>query len=181
MKKVALINSVCTGSTGKIMGDIQRRANERGYETVSFFGRGNGFSDLECIKFNKNNSFYFNILYNFIFNIHGYYLNYQLLFNWINTSFKGKLIWTLHDCWAFTGHCAYFSYVNCKKWKKQCDPKCPMRHGYPYSFFIDTSQGEFELKKELFTNREDFEIVTPSNWLNELVKQSFLQIIMFKQ
>lgn len=204
MKKVALINSVCTGSTGKIMGDIQRRANERGYETVSFFGRGNGFSDLECIKFNKNNSFYFNILYNFIFNrqglqskqetefllqkleefrpdiihlhnIHGYYLNYQLLFNWINTSFKGKLIWTLHDCWAFTGHCAYFSYVNCKKWKKQCDPKCPMRHGYPYSFFIDTSQGEFELKKELFTNREDFEIVTPSNWLNELVKQSFLQ------
>lgn len=204
MKKIALINSVCTGSTGKIMGDIQRRAKDSGYEVISFFGRGNGFSDLNCIKFNKKNSFYFNILYNFIFNkqglqskketecliqhlesfkpdvihlhnIHGYYLNYKLLFDWINTSFEGKIVWTLHDCWAFTGHCAYFSYANCQKWKNQCSPVCPMRHGYPYSFFVDTSKSEFDLKKEIFTIRKDFKIVTPSNWLNKLVRQSFLR------
>ncbi|OUP58977.1 hypothetical protein B5F14_07775 [Faecalitalea cylindroides] len=204
MKKIALINSVCTGSTGKIMGDIQRRAEDSGYKVISFFGRGNGFPDLKCIKFNNKNSLYFNILYNFIFNkqglqskqetefliqkledfnpdiihlhnVHGYYLNYQLLFDWINTSFRGKIVWTLHDCWTFTGHCAYFSYVKCQKWKNQCSPVCPMRHGYPYSFFVDTSKSEYDLKKEIFTFRKDFEIVTPSNWLNELVKQSFLK------
>lgn len=204
MKKIAFINSVCNGSTGKIMGEIQREANSNGFETVSFYGRGNGFSDVKCIKMNKNNSFYFNIFHTFVFNkqgqqsknetrylikklqefnpdiihlhnIHGYYLNYKILFNWINKSFKGKVVWTLHDCWSFTGHCAHFVGVNCQKWKSQCAKKCPLRHSYPYSFFVDTSESEYNLKKDLFTYREDFEIVTPSDWLNKLVNQSFLK------
>lgn len=204
MKKLALINSVCTGSTGKIMGDIQREAYRNGFDTVTFFGRGKGFSDVKCVKINKNNSFYFNIFHTFIFNkqgqqskketqylikkledfnpdiihlhnIHGYYLNYKILFDWINKSFEGKIVWTLHDCWPFTGHCAYFSYVNCNKWKQECKNNCPMRHKYPYSFFLDTSQNEFNLKKNLFTKRNDFQIITPSDWLNILVKQSFLK------
>ena len=58
-----------------------------------------------------------------IHNLHGYFINIELLFDYIRSS-NIPVVWTLHDCWSLTGHCAYFSFVNCNKWKEQCFNCC---------------------------------------------------------
>ena len=105
-------------------------------------------------------------------NLHGYYINIEILFNYLRTCNK-KIIWTLHDCWAFTGHCCHFSYIKCEKWKTQCY-RCEQIHQYPRSIVIDKSRGNYLKKKELFSGIKDLTIITPSIWLANLVKQSFL-------
>ena len=105
-------------------------------------------------------------------NIHGYYINIELLFEYLRTCEK-KIIWTLHDCWAFTGHCAHFSIVNCSKWKSGCFD-CIQRHSYPKSYF-DFSNRNWEHKKEVFSKISQITLVTPSNWLMSKVKKSFLK------
>lgn len=105
-------------------------------------------------------------------NIHGYYINVKVLFEYLKTSGK-KIIWTLHDCWAFTGHCAYFDYAKCERWKKGCHD-CPQKKEYPTSVFADCSRKNYEQKKALFTGVPNMTVVTPSEWLTALVKQSFL-------
>lgn len=103
--------------------------------------------------------------------IHGYYINIELLFNYIREKNK-KVIWTQHDCWAFTGHCAYFDAVGCEKWKNGCS-NCEQLNTYPASKVLDNSKWNWSKKKELFTGL-NLTIVTPCNWLKNLVKQSFL-------
>lgn len=105
-------------------------------------------------------------------NLHGDYVNLPLLFNYIKTN-RIKVIWTLHDCWAFTGHCPHFAMVKCDKWKSGCY-KCPQYNLYPKSLF-DNSKKMYRLKKRLFTGVENMTIVTPSEWLAGLVRQSFLK------
>ncbi len=106
-------------------------------------------------------------------NLHGYYLNLEILFDYLRTCGK-KIIWTLHDCWAFTGHCCYFSFVGCDKWKRQCG-HCVQKKAYPKSMLVDNSRRNFEKKKQLFTGIPNLTIVTPSKWLAGLVKESFLK------
>ena len=106
-------------------------------------------------------------------NIHGYYINYELLFSWIKSKPNLKVKWTLHDCWAFTGHCTYFTMVGCDKWKTGCY-QCPQLKEYPKSLFLDNSKNNYARKKSAFRGVENLEIITPSKWLSELVKQSFL-------
>lgn len=103
--------------------------------------------------------------------IHGYYINIELLFNYLKEKDK-KVIWTQHDCWAFTGHCAYFDAVGCDKWKTGCHD-CEQLLTYPASKVMDNSKWNWEKKKELFTGL-DITIVTPCKWLAELMKGSFL-------
>ena len=105
-------------------------------------------------------------------NIHGFYMNINILFDYLKSCHK-KIIWTLHDCWAFTGHCAYFDYSGCEKWKTCCK-QCPSLKEYPPCFGVDQSKRNFELKKKLFTGLDNMVIVTPSQWLADLVKESFL-------
>ncbi len=105
-------------------------------------------------------------------NLHGDYINLPLLFNYIKTN-RIKVVWTLHDCWAFTGHCPHFDIANCDKWKSGCY-KCPQYNLYPKSLF-DNSKKMYRLKKRLFTGVENMTIVTPSEWLAGLVRQSFLK------
>ena len=105
-------------------------------------------------------------------NIHGYYINYEMLFDWIKTRPQMKVKWTLHDCWAFTGHCAFFTYAGCDKWQKGCS-NCPQSRAYPKSE-IDNSIDNYKRKKSSFTGVSDMTIVTPSNWLKEEVQKSFL-------
>ena len=105
-------------------------------------------------------------------NIHGYYINIEILFDYLKRANK-KVVWTLHDCWAFTGHCAYFDYVGCNKWQDGCK-ECPQKNEYPNSLLIDSSEWNFNKKKDIFTGVPDLTIVTPSKWLAGLVKQSFL-------
>lgn len=107
-------------------------------------------------------------------NLHGYYINIELLFNWIKTRPNMQVKWTLHDCWAFTGHCAYFSMINCNKWKIQCE-KCIQKRGYPASYFIDNSKKNFERKRNAFTGVKHMTLITPSKWLADLVSESYLK------
>ena len=104
-------------------------------------------------------------------NIHGYYLNYPLLFDYLR-SFKIPVIWTMHDCWGFTGHCSYFDMVNCEKWKEVCH-NCPNMSNYPKSFF-DNSRRNYNKKKLVFTSLNNITMVPVSIWLGNLICQSFL-------
>lgn len=106
-------------------------------------------------------------------NIHGYYLNYPILFNYLAQS-KSKVVWTLHDCWTMTGHCTHFDEIGCDKWKTQCH-NCPLLHAGYKSLFFDRSRSNYELKKDLFTSVPDMTVVTVSEWLKEKVEDSFLK------
>ena len=110
-----------------------------------------------------------------IHNLHGYYINIELLFNWLKKHENINVKWTLHDCWAFTGHCAYFSYVNCNKWTEGCS-KCIQKYKYPKSIFFDNSSKNYEMKKKMFSGIKNMELIVPSKWLEKLVKNSFLGV-----
>ena len=111
-------------------------------------------------------------------NIHGYYVNIEMLFGWLATH-RCKVKWTLHDCWALTGHCAYFAYVKCAQWQTHCahlEP-CPQLDTYPKTFCKLNCARNYEDKKRIFTSvpPERMTLITPSQWLADLVGQSFLK------
>lgn len=108
-------------------------------------------------------------------NLHGYYLNVEMLFGWL-ASHRCQVRWTLHDCWAFTGHCAYFTYVGCDRWKTGCHD-CPQKGAYPTSRLLDSSGRNWEDKRGIFTGvpPKRMTLVTPSRWLAGLVGKSFLR------
>ena len=104
-------------------------------------------------------------------NIHGYYINIEVLFEYLRSCGK-RIIWTLHDCWSFTGHAAYCEEPLCEKWQNGCT-RCSKIREYPASL-IDRSEKNWHRKKELFTGIPDLTIVTPSRWLADLVGRSYL-------
>lgn len=203
LKKIIQINTVCNTSTGNIMGAIQREANESGYETLSIVGRRKTFRDVACIKIGNGVSFWLHVFLNTVLdrqgygsyfvtkkivkrlraekpdiihlhNLHGYYINLPVLFEYLSKDFKGKVFWTFHDCWPFTGHCAHFSAIGCGKWKKGCY-KCPNKMVYPVSLFLDASKKNYEDKKKMFCGLENLTIITPSEWMAEQINQSFFR------
>ena len=108
----------------------------------------------------------------------GYYINVEMLFEWL-AAHRCKVVWTLHDCWAFTGHCIYFTYVKCMQWKTQCtaSTSCPQKRTYPETLAGDGAvRWSYDQKKRLFTMlpSERVQLITPSQWLADLVKESFL-------
>ncbi len=105
-------------------------------------------------------------------NIHGYYINIEVLFDYLRSCGK-KIIWTLHDCWAFTGHSALCDGIGCEKWKNGCG-NCPNLKEYPKSY-KDYSKNNWLKKRKIFTRIPNLTIVTPSKWLAGLVKRSFLK------
>lgn len=107
-------------------------------------------------------------------NIHGYFLNYEILFDFLSKE-NIPVVWTLHDCWSFTGHCSHFDYEGCSKWKNLCSA-CPLLKAYPKSLFHDNSQNNYLLKKKCFTAlSEKLTIIPVSNWLENLLKESFFK------
>lgn len=201
--KIVQINTVCgTGSTGRITTDIHNLLVKKGYDSLVVFGRGKPLRCNNYIKVSSKLDMYFHALMTRIFdfhglgslfstfklirslnsikpdlihmhNIHGYYLNYFVLFFYIKNR-KIPVVWTLHDCWPITGHCAYFSYVNCSKWTKICK-KCPQKHSYPSNYLFSNAQINFRVKKHLFSSLHNMTVVTPSTWLGEISRQSFLK------
>jgi len=201
--KVLQINTTCgRGSTGRIAVDIHNLLLEQGHESVIAYGRGEPLNCDNTIKIGSKIDFYNHVLktrlldmhcfgskkatedfvdevknYNpdiiHLHNIHGYYLNIEILFNFLE-KFNKPIVWTLHDCWAFTGHCVYFDYVGCHKWKTHCE-KCPAKKSYPKGIFIDNSYNNYDKKRILFRSLDKLTLVTPSEWLAKLVKRSFLR------
>lgn len=202
--KIIQINSVCgVGSTGRIVTDIHSALQNKGIESFIMYGRGESRACDSAIKISSQLDFYSHALQTRFFdshgfcstkatlraievldtlqpdivhlhNIHGYYLNVELLFAYLKEQPKIKVIWTLHDCWPFTGHCVYFDFVDCEKWKNQCF-NCPQKNTYPTSNGLDNSKNNYQRKKIAFTGLKDLTIVTPSRWLADLVKQSYLK------
>lgn len=202
--RILLINSVCgTGSTGRIVTDLANDITKRGHTCSIAYGLGEErhIKDIETIKLSSIQGYY---LSNFLskisgitgkfndiatrklirhievfkpdiihlHNLHGYYINVFMLFKFLNIS-KIPIIWTLHDCWGYTGNCAHYSYINCSKWQDVCH-KCPQIKEYPQSFFFDFTSQMFEWKKTFFLNAPIKVITTPSQWLCDEVKHSFL-------
>lgn len=102
-------------------------------------------------------------------NLHGHYINYLHLFDFLNCE-RIPVVWTLHDSWAYTGHCAYYAANGCYNWKTGCE-KCEFFKDYPKSICCNSAQN-FELKKKRFTNAH---IVAVSQWLAKEIEQSFLR------
>ncbi len=105
-------------------------------------------------------------------NIHGDWLNIHVLFDYLKSS-NVKVVWTLHDCWSFTGRCSYFEQINCSKWVDGCT-KCTNNKVYPISYFFDWTKQMWKDKKDLFTGLKKLTIVTPSQWLADYAKKSYL-------
>lgn len=105
-------------------------------------------------------------------NLHGYYVNYKILFNYIKKH-NIPVVWTLHDCWLFTGHCAYFDAVGCDRWKTGCF-SCPNKKGYPSSIWLDRSTANYKAKKSAYGEYGRLYLVPVSEWLGNFVRQSFL-------
>ena len=190
-----------SGSTGRIVEGISRLILQKGWDSIVAFGRNESQSHSKTLKIGNKVSLYKHVFLTRIFdkhglgsvkstkefltqlkhlkpdiihlhNIHGYYLNYKLLFEFLNDS-GIPVVWTLHDCWAITGHCAYFDFANCYKWKISCS-HCPQKKVYPASWFSDRSEKNYHQKKESFHLPNDITLVTVSNWLKSIISKSFL-------
>jgi glycosyltransferase involved in cell wall biosynthesis len=200
--RVLQINSVAnSGSTGRIAEEIGNVLIENGHESYIAYGRGNAKSSSQLIKIGSDWDVYLHGAYTLLtdkhgfgskkatekliaeidnikpdlialHNLHGYYLNIEILFNYIKKN-NIPVTWTFHDCWPFTGHCSHFENVSCNKWQSTCHI-CPKTGSYPKSFF-DNSTSNFENKKRLFTSIKKMTIITPSNWLKNHIISSFLK------
>lgn len=100
-------------------------------------------------------------------NIHGSFINHKLLFKFLKKH-QSKVIWTLHDCWTFTGGCAYYDMVGCDKWKAQCS-HCPQRTG-----FYDGSKLIHKNKKKWFSGLDNVTLVANSKWTAGQAKMSYM-------
>ena len=189
------------GSTGKIAESIGLASIRHGWESYIAYGRYCNSSQSHLIKIGTKIDPYLHYVHQRIFddeglcsknsthqliktikdlgpdnvqmhNIHDHYLNYRLLFEYLNRT-DIKVVWTFHDCWAFTGHCFHFVTKKCKRWKTQCYG-CPLQHEYPKTL-LDHSDENFSLKKNLFTKNKNLTIVACSEWMAQFVRESFLQ------
>ena len=198
MMKIVQINATCgIGSTGKICVGISELLTEKGVENYIICSRSNGYPlGIECASnyYTKLQAFKAKVIGNYGFNsiietkkiiaelekikpdivhlhnIHGHDCNLAMLFKYFKKN-NTKLIWTFHDCWAFTGYCPHFAMMKCDKWQTECYDCIQRKY---YSWFLDRSKQLFNRKKELFSGL-DLTVVTPSQWLADLVKQSFLK------
>lgn len=109
-----------------------------------------------------------------IHNIHGYFLNYKILFDYLKRA-DIPVIWTIHDCWIYTGHCYYYSSIQCGRWKTGCG-KCPQQRQFPTSWFVDCSRQNFKDKSIAFNSIKDkLTIVPVSKWIRGEMAQSFMK------
>ncbi len=105
-------------------------------------------------------------------NLHGYYLDVRTLFAYLKEA-GVPVVWTLHDCWAFTGHCAYYSMAGCDRWRSGCG-RCPQLAAYPKSLLLDRSARNWTEKRAAFLSVPNLTLVTPSVWLGREAARSFL-------
>lgn len=196
------INSVVnSGSTGRIAEEIGRTALDAGWRSVIAYGRNPRPSASELIRVGNDWDVRLHGLHSRIFddhgfgsrkateafirktealapdvvhlhNVHGYYLNIEALFRWLAQS-GVPVVWTLHDCWPFTGHCSHYTKIGCDRWLTGCF-SCPQKRDYPASLVFDRSRKNWEQKRELFSSVKNLTLVPVSDWLAGEVRKSFL-------
>ena len=189
-------------STGCIAEDIGQLAMAAGWESYIAWGRCSGVSRSRLIRIGTRWDVYAHVLATRVFdrhglasiratrrlvrrieeirpdiihlhNIHGYYLNFPILFQYLSQC-EIPVVWTLHDCWAFTGHCTHFDREGCARWKEGCC-ECPLIHIYPASLLTDRSSRNYLDKKACFTAKNNLTLVPVSHWLAGEVRSSFLK------
>lgn len=200
--KVLQLNTVCaSGSIGRISSNLARMLQENGDECLIAYGRGNALEDVDTWQFGSKLSVYSHVLMTritdrhafysrsatksliqkikeydpdviHIHNVHGYYVNIKMLFSFL-AEYGRPVVWTLHDCWTYTGHCAYYSAAGCNRWIEGCYD-CPEKKEYPQSICLDQSSKNYKDKKQIFTELSNVVLVTPSVWLKEEVEKSYL-------
>ena len=202
--RVLFINSVCgTGSTGKIVVGLLHSLRASGEDGRIFFGVGEakGVSTEDAVCFGSRMDYYthnaisrltdhagfysagatrrmiaaikaYNPDVIHLHNLHGYYLHVGLLFDYLSHCGK-PVVWTLHDCWAFTGHCTHFTSVGCEQWKTGCID-CAQLCRYPKCLLRGDVARNYARKRKAFTSLPNLTLVTPSHWLADTVRQSFL-------
>lgn len=198
--KIVQINSVCgKGSTGKICVAVSELLTKKGIENYILYASGSTnyplgrkyMSDFD-VKFQALKSRIFgNYGFNsqlatkrllkelksikpdivHLHNLHGHNVHLGMLFSYLKEN-SIKVFWTFHDCWAFTGYCPHYDMIGCDRWKNGGCKNCPQKKHYTWLF--DRSKTMYERKKTLFTGL-DLTIITPSQWLADQVKQSFLK------
>lgn len=201
--KVLQINVTAnSGSTGKIAEQIGRLVMAEGWQSMIAYGRYANPSESNLIRIGTKFDIIEHGIESRLFdnhglasrqatrqfiqkveeikpdiihlhNIHGYYINYQLLFDYLS-KLETPIVWTLHDCWSFTGHCAYFDFAKCEKWRNGCCAPCPCKKKYPTTLIADRSKENWETKQQCFTSIKNMTLVPVSNWLGDLTRQSFL-------
>ena len=193
------------GSTGRICTDLAKKLESEGQEVKIAYGRGEApeqfrkyavrigteFSwklhALQTRLFDTNGFGSSNATRKFLqwaetykpdmlwlHNIHGYYINVEMLFAWIKKHPEMEVKWTLHDCWAFTGHCAYFTAVKCEQWKTECR-ECVQKNRYPQCLLFSNVKKNYQRKRAAFTGVQNLTLITPSQWLANLTRESFLK------
>jgi len=202
MPKLLQINTLVNkGSTGRIVEQISDFFISNGWQSFVAYGRNSNASNSQTIQIGNKLDYFLHGIQSNLFdnhglastnstkqflekvksikpdiiilhNLHGYYINYKKLFEFLKEA-KIPVLWTLHDCWSITGHCTFFSDINCEKWKTECN-NCPKFKNYPSSIFYDNSKQNYYQKKQLFNSIENLTLVPVSNWLGEIIKQSFL-------
>lgn len=201
--KVLEINTVCKGSTGGIVCGISRYLKQNNVECLIAYGRGDVPNDVKAIKIgNKFSVALHGLIARFfdkqgfgsllstkklikqikkynpdvihLHNLHGYYINVRILFEYLKDS-KKEIFWTLHDCWPLTGHCCHFDYVGCDKWIHGCY-NCKQKKAYPKSVGISNSKFNYKMKKKIFSSidSDKLTIITPSIWMKDQVGKSYL-------
>ena len=206
MAVYAHINTVPNGSTGGIMMKEHRELLAAGQDSYAFWGRGREAENDREMRFATDWGVRLDGAQTRLFgragfhskaatkrllarldeiepdvvhlhNLHGYYVNVEMLFGWL-AAHKCRVEWTLHDCWAFTGHCAYFTYVKCAQWKSHCaySKPCPQLNTYPKTLSKASCRWSYEQKRRVFNMvpSERMRLITPSQWLADLVGESFL-------
>lgn len=198
MPKLLQINVTANwGSTGKIAESIGACAIKKGWESYIAYGRYYNESQSQLLRIGSSLDTYWHYGVQRIFdneglcskratrqliaeikriapdiiqlhNIHDHYLNYQVLFEYLNAT-SIKVVWTFHDCWAFTGHCFHFVHSSCEKWKTGCS-NCPQRNK-----LRDNSDYNYKLKRSLFTDNKHLTIVPVSQWMADFVQESFFR------
>ena len=202
MKLLQINTTVNYEATGRIAEEIGQTAMAHGWESHIAYGRFSNGSRSHVFKIGTQRDVYIHKLHSFLLdrhglaskratreltayiesvspdivhlhNLHGFYLNYPILFRCLS-QLDVPVVWTLHDCWAFTGHCSHYDYAKCYRWKTHCHD-CPQKRSvYPPSWFADRSARNFRDKKRWFTSLNDMTIVPVSVWLAGEVKDSFL-------
>jgi len=208
MKKILQINSVAgIGSTGRLADEIGQFASNAGWENYIAYGRSGAKANPRLIKIGALGSVLMHVVETRFFdrhglgskratvrfinrikeinpdiihlhNIHGYYLNVSLLFKYFAVS-KIPVIWTIHDCWPITGHCAFFDHIGCTKWKTQCE-KCPQLGAYPESWLADRSYKNHLLKKKLYSYDIRLSVIAVSEWMRNVAENSILKSYIIK-
>ncbi len=203
--KIVQINTVSgVGSVGRICVDLYDTLQKCGHEPYIAVGRGKLGERFEGYEIGNTWDLGCHVMKNFfqgkggfgsakvtekliawlkqvrpnvihLHNIHGFYLQTELLFAYLKKA-DIPVIWTLHDCWPFTGHCAYFDYIGCEKWSLGGCHNCKVHAKvYPYALFKDNTEWNYRAKRDAYTGVKNLTIVTPSYWLAELVNKSFLK------